>query len=335
VLAASEDDHEQVRLAAHRRLAAMEPWRLWMAINRCSRREELRAVLRQQAPDDRLTALVQERISSPDPHDRVLALELAGHLETPGWVEETVNALQDPEAGVRRAAVDQLRGCDEAVPALVAALHDDPDPGVRMGAASALDTVEVDDALPVFIAALQDPDVGVQRIAVEALVRRSSPGLADRLANGLTVANGDSVGQVLLRMGGIGEEALVAAAVDGPDDRASAAAGLLRKTGKVQGLLRRLRAVDPPARLRAVEALGAVGGPKARDGLVAALSDPWPAIRSRAAFHLGVMGDEAARDPLRRVSECDQALDVSVAAGEALRLIEERPRQAGVRSEDN
>jgi len=131
-------------------------------------------------------------------------------------------------------------------------------------------------------------------------------------------------------MGDVGEDALVAATVDGPKDRASAAAELLRKTGKVKGLVRNLGAVEPTVRLRAVEALGALGGTDALDGLVTALSDSWPGIRSRAAFHLGQLGDEAGREPLQRASDHDQAPDVVRAAGEALGLIEKRERQAGV-----
>jgi len=348
VLAASEDQDEQVRNAAYRRLATAEPWMLWMAIDHCSRVEQLCAVLRQDAPAERLAALVQERISSPEPRDRTLALELAGVLETPGWVDESVNALQDPEAAVRRVAVAQLRGRPETGPgdrpetgpggrpvvqvvgALVTALQDDPDPVVRAGAASALDGVEIDNALLAFIGALQDPDADVRNIASEALVRRSSPGLARRVAIGLTIANSSSVGRVLVRMGNVGEDALVAAAVEGPRDRASAAAQLLNKTGKVKGLLGNLGAVEPTTRLRAVEALGALGGPDALRGLVTALADSWPGIRSRAAFHLGQMGDEAGSEPLQRLLERDQSPDVLRAAGEALRTIDNRDRQAGV-----
>ena len=324
VLAACEDDDIRVRRAAYHRLAQAEPWILWMAIDRSSRREELCEVLQHQALHDRLGALVLERASSPEPGDRVLAMELASRLDTPGWHEESIHALRDPEVAVRQAAVRLLRARPEAVPALVSTLRDDPDSVVRTEAAGALDSVEMDDALLALVGALQDPEEEVRRIATEALVRNTSPGLAQRIADGLSTANSGSVGQVLERMGAIGAEALLATAFSGPRDRAVAAAGLLRRGGRVPALLACLKAVEPATRARTVEVLGALGGPEAQEGLIIALSDAWPGIRRRAAFHLGQVGDDDARAPLLRTSERDPAPEVLRAAGEALRQMEAR-----------
>lgn len=334
ILAASEDPAEQVRQAAYRRLVGIQPWRLWLAIGRCTRRDELCAVLRQESTQDRLAALVLERMTSPEPCDRILALELAARLDVPGRLKESVNALQDPEVAVRRAAVAQLRGHTEAAPGLIAVLQGDPDPVVRAESASALDGAEVERARVALIGALHDPAREVQRMAIEVLVRSSSAGLAERVAKGLTTANRGSTGQVLLRMGAVGENALVTAAIEGPRDRSMAAAELLRGTGKVESLLRGLGGLDPDERLRGVEALGALGHSDAlaAEGLVTALSDSQPRIRSRAAFHLGQVGHKAGRQLLEGVTARDHSPEVLRAARNASRLIETRARHSGLRA---
>ena len=164
-------------------------------------------MLEEEAPAQ-LAALALARMSSPEPSDRVLAVELAGRVATPTCLVETINAIRDPDAGVRYAATVQLKGRLEAVPALVGALHD-ADPTVRAGAAHALAGVEHDDAVVALIGALQDPQPEVQRTAIEALVARSSPGLARRIAT-TTAAITTSVLEALLRMGVPGQEALIA-----------------------------------------------------------------------------------------------------------------------------
>jgi len=138
-----------------------------------------------------------ERVSSPDVADRILALELTGHLGTPELLAEAVAGLTDVEAAVRRAAATRLDGCDQAVPGLADALRDDPDPSVRSAAARALTEVVTDDATAAFVGALQDPHLDVRRLAVEALRRRPSVDLAHRLAAQLNSSNLDSVGEVL------------------------------------------------------------------------------------------------------------------------------------------
>jgi HEAT repeat protein len=332
LLAANEDGDEDVRRAAQSRLVAAHPWLLWMALQQCPRRSEFFAVLREEMSDDALAALVRERISSPEPGDRMLAVELAGWVRTPECLAEAVDALRDPEATVRRAAAAQLRGQPEAVDVLVTTLHDDPDPGVRVQAADALDATDLDTALLAFVGALQDPEVKVRRIAVQALVRNRSSALAHRVGAVLTTGNIRSAGEVLLGMGHFGEEALAAAVAEGPRERAVAAGELLRTRGRPDGLLESLKVIDPATRLRAVEALGAVGGTEVLDGLVGALSDSWPVIRSRAASHLGQMGRGRERQALQRVAQSDPDAEVVEAATQALRTIDERTGGAGAAS---
>lgn len=289
VIEASRDPNAEVREAANGRLAAADSWVLWMALEKWSLRDELCAVLEARAPD-RVVALALERLTSPEPQERALAVELAGRVRTPECISGTITALRDTDVRVRRAAAAELGQCPQAVSALAGALYD-PDSLVRLRAAQALGGLEHDDALSALVGGLQDPDPGVQRAAIEALARRGSPGLARRVAGAMTTKSGESSAEVLLRMGSSGELALVAALEEGPSDRAAAAAGVLKESGMTEWLSAALESIDPEVRLRAVEALGRLGGPDALDGLVTASSDPWERIRSQAAHHLSHMAD--------------------------------------------
>ena len=285
-------------------------------------------MLEEVASADHLETLALEWMASPEPEHRVLAVEVAGRAGTRQCMRETVGALQDPDAIVRRAAAAQLGGQPEALPALLGRLRDDPHPSVRLEAARALRTSDTDSALLALIGALHDPAPTVRRVATETLVSRRSLGLAHRVAAELTTANAASVGEALLGMGAPGEEALTAVLGEAGKDRAAVAAELLRRTDVAATLVDRLQALDPDTRLRAVDALGILGGPQAVDGLATALCDSSPGIRSRACFHLGQLGDGRSRRALQVVSESDPVAYVVRAAKHALRLIDARALDA-------
>lgn len=208
LLTASEDSDPAVRRAAQRHLVRTPSWVLWMVLDQSAAADELLSLLQDEAPDC-LLALVVERMSSPEPRDRVRALELAGRLAAPALTRTIEHAVADTDAGVRRAAVVQLSGRLEAVPALVRALRDQ-DPGVRLVAARGLDGIEHDEGVTGLIEVLQDLDNDVRRTAIDVLARRSSAGLARRLAKAMTAANHDAVTEVLMRLGSVGRAALEA-----------------------------------------------------------------------------------------------------------------------------
>ncbi|MDQ6946453.1 MAG: HEAT repeat domain-containing protein [Actinomycetota bacterium] len=302
LVTATEDHQEAVRVAAYRRLAGAPSWVLWTALGRSSRRSELLGVVEEETGTDQLTALVLERIASPDVGDRVLALQLSGHLGTPALLAEAAAALADHEASVRRQA------------------------------ALALDADESTATAPLlaFLGALADPDPEVRGSATRALMRHPSAGLALRLAAELATSNVEVHGQLLLSMGSPGEAALVTAVADGPPERAAAAIGLLERTNVAATLLADLAAVDPKARMRAVTVLGALGTVDALQGLVIALGDARPVVRATAVRSLGLMGDMGQRHAIQRIADHDQAAEVVDAANHALRLIDERARTTGV-----
>jgi HEAT repeat protein len=94
--------------------------------------------------------------------------------------------------------------------------------------------------------------------------------------------------------------------------------GLLQQVVGIEDLLGRLSAPDPERRLRAVEAIGAVGGPSAVDALIRSLFDPDERIRVRSAQLLGALGDRRAEQPVRQAALEDPVPEVVRAANEAL-----------------
>ncbi len=244
-LAAAEDDDEAVRTAAYGRLATAPSWILWMALGRCSRRSELLAVLDQEAAE-RLNTLTLERLASPDVGDRVLALELTGHLGTPELIGEALSAFVDPDVAVRHAAATALASHQQAIHGLIAALCDDPAPDVRAEAARSLSSMGTDDALKVLVGALQDPHSDIRDVVAEGLLRHPSVGVARGLAAELTRANRDSVGEVLLGMGSLGREALAAVAAGYPSRPPSSNGALLDRASAANDLLDRSDTVAKP-----------------------------------------------------------------------------------------
>ena len=67
-----------------------------------------------------------------------------------------------------------------------------------------------------------------------------------------------------------------------------------------------------------VEALGAMGGPRAVESLVGTLSDPDSAIRVRSIQLLGRLGDERAGSAIEHSARTDPVQEVVTAAEEAL-----------------
>lgn len=246
-LAATEDDDGAVRTAAYRRLATAPSWILWMALGRCSRRNELLAVLDQEGAAERLSTLALERVASPDVGDRLLALELTGRLGTQALIEEALGAFADPEVAVRHAAATVLAGHQRAVPGLIAAVRDDPAPQVRAEAARSLAGVGTAETLEVLVGALQDPHADVRDVVAEGLLLHPSVGVARGLAAELTSANLDSVGEVLLGMGPLGREALTAVAAGYPNRPLSSDGALLDRASAANNLLDRSdTAAEPP-----------------------------------------------------------------------------------------
>jgi len=75
--------------------------------------------------------------------------------------EALIERLRDPSAQVRMDAAVELQPEGEGLRALRDLLANDPDPGVRAAATSALETADDPSAVQALLAALHDPDPGV------------------------------------------------------------------------------------------------------------------------------------------------------------------------------
>ncbi|MFB3739174.1 MAG: HEAT repeat domain-containing protein, partial [Candidatus Velamenicoccus archaeovorus] len=317
------DPDERVRRAATHRFATSvghDPDTAWAVLRSCSPRERGELVAALQESGSGLTEMAFERLGSIDEQERVLAVDVLGWGGSPGCVEAAIHALADPSAPVRRSAVASLGRLREpsAAGALAKALVD-PDPDVRIGAIAALGTIDDESVLGALVTALKDPEPRVREAASQVLTEWSSPAVARRLAGVLAVPGlRDPAADLLTRIGPASVELLIDVLRQGNPELSPIVGGLLQRVIGLDELLGRLNAPDPERRLRAVEAVGAVGGPPAVDALVRTLFDPDERIRVRSAQLLGALGDARAAQPIRQAALEDPVPEVVQAATEAL-----------------
>jgi HEAT repeat protein len=327
LMEALDDPDERVRDAGAQALAALPRWdlpTLWAALSRAEP-EQVDQLL-SMVDDERAEALGQlalSRLGDPEPADRAFAVELVGRLGLPGTVDALGLALRDPAVAVRRIAARSLAGVErlESIPALGAGLSD-PDPSVRIEVARALALIDDDEVSRVLIEALRDPDVAVRDVAGDALVQRSSPAVTRELGRALAATETrTAAAEVLSRMGPMAVEPLIdVLPTDDPDLRAAVGRVVDGLVGR-EPFLVQLGSLELEERRRAVEALGAMGGPPAVDGLARTLSDPDSSIRVRTLSLLGELGDPRAFEPVKRAFLHDPVPEVVAAAETALQLL--------------
>ena len=169
-------------------------------------------------------------------------------------------------------------GCEEAGPALLAAL-DDKHRTVRAAAARSLGRLEVAEAA---------------KPLVEALV-------SGRVPNGVA-------GEALVELGPAAVPELRAIAEHpSPRLRATAIAllGLIGDSADSPLAVRSLRNPSAEVRAAAADTLARIGGPRAEDALRTALDDRIPFVRASAAVALGVIGTGAAVPRLLEIARTD------------------------------
>jgi len=320
LLQALSDVDEQVRRAAMTQLASRPDTDIefvWSTMRHCRPEEqvELGSVFSQTNPAT-LQDLALQHARSPDHEERVLAVQLAGWGKTPSCVETAIQALQDSVAVVRSAAAASLARLRDpsAVPGLGRALAD-PDLDVRIGAVKALGVIDNEAVLGFLVSALQDPEPGVQRVASEVLTQWSSPAVAKRLA-GVLAAPGlrAAATEVLVKIGPSSVELLIDVLLHGAPEVGPVVGDLLRNIVGLGELVGRLGSMEADARLRAVEAIGAIGGPGAVHALVEVLSDPDERIRIRSTQLLEKLGDPQAAEAIARTVLQDSVPEVAAAA---------------------
>jgi len=321
---AMSDLDEGVRQAALRHVAGFPEEDLalvWSALSSCQpvERDGLMGIM-EKSDRQKLAALALSHLQAIDPNERVLAAEIAGRAATAQCVQALVAGLQDPSAVVRQAATAGLgtARAAEAVQALGRTLND-PDPNVRIGAVRSLGVIDDEQVLGFLVGALNDPEPGVRETASEVLTTWSSPAVAKRLAGVLASPSlRQQATDLLTKMGGSAIELLVDVLLHSAPDMRPIVGGLLERIAGLDRFLERLASMDPQARLRAGEAIGAIGGPRAVEALVGTLSDPDERVRIRSLQLLGDLGDQSVVDVVRKSFLGDPVPEVVDAAKKAL-----------------
>jgi HEAT repeat protein len=197
-------------------------------------------------------------------------------------------------------------GCEEAAPALLAAL-DDKHRTVRAAAARSLGRLKVVEAA--------EP-------LVEALV-------SGRLPNGVA-------GEALVELGPAAVPELRAIA-EHPDERLRATAiallGLVGDSADSPLAVKSLGNPSAEVRAAAAETLTRIGGPPAEDALRATLDDRIPFVRASAAVALGVIGSRAALPRLLEMARSD-AFRPARAAAQAVAQISPKTLVAAAEEPD-
>jgi HEAT repeat protein len=313
------DVDERVRLAAIKRLAGISTL-AWSALRRCrvEERDQLLDAF-QRTNAGQMLEIALEHLDSPDQGERRFAVEMTGWGGSQAAVEAAIRALGDQDPGVRRAAVGALgRLRDRSAVAALGETLADLDADVRIGAVRALGGIDDEGVLSYLVAALKDPDHRVRETTSHVLTEWSSPAVAKRLAGVLAVPSlRESAADLLRRIGPTSVELLIDVLIQGSAEVRHTVGPLLEQIVGIQEFLGRIDSLEPERRLRAIEALGAIAGPRAVDALLRSLSDPDERIRLRATQLLGDLGDPIAADAVRRLVE-DPVPDVAAAARHAL-----------------
>jgi HEAT repeat protein len=232
---------------------------------------------------------------------RALVALALGDIGDVRAVESLIAALKTWDSRARWAAMEALAKFKErAVPALLTAL-DDPDPGFRRVAVELLGAIGDSRALEPLLTCLQDADYAVRRHAVRALEAWGwhPETAAQRVL--MTIATGHLA--PLVAEGEAAVEPLITAlTLDDAHVRSEAAwaLGHIGDARAVEPLVTALADADHQVRLAAAEALGRFRDPRAVDPLLTVLREKGMAAQQRvtAIAALGMSGDTRAVEAL-------------------------------------
>ena len=325
LLAALEDPDERVGAAALPHLAGLianDPSSVWLALQRArsSHRRRLEEAVGRLDPEA-MRRLRSERLTSRDPADRALALELGFGEHDPLTVRAAAAALGDPDPGVRLAAARVLTvaGAAGSVPELARSLAD-PNPEVRVQVVRALADQDERAALGYLVDALGDPDPQVVAVAIETLERLRSRALAHRLIDALDAESvREPASRLLAGMGPSIVDLLVASLPGRALESRRRIGELLERIAGAETFRMRLSSIDRDDRSSAVDVLAAIGGLGLIESMVQALSDPDERIRLQSLAYLGELGpSQPVLDAVRWTAANDPSGEVGRLAAEIL-----------------
>ncbi|MFL5735961.1 MAG: HEAT repeat domain-containing protein [Actinomycetota bacterium] len=287
--------------------------------------------LTNQGKNADLVKLALEHGSSHLSSERVLSMQISGHVGGDSCVDLAIGSIADTDPAVRTAAVRALADLHPGAAAEpLGKRMEDPEPSVRIEVVKALGVIDHPSILGSLFAFLSDPDPGVRAVALEVLTEWRSPAVAKRLAEVLASPElRNMASEVLVEMGPASEKLLLEVLMQQQPGTQATVGRLLGRISGIDGCIERLTSPDPQERLRGVEALGAMGGPRAVESLVGTLSDPDSAIRVRSIQLLGRLGDQRAGSAIEHSARTDPVQDVVTAAEEALQRLATSEASAG------
>jgi hypothetical protein len=279
--------------------------------------------LTNQGKNADLVKLALEHGSSHLSSERVLSMQIAGHVGGDSCVDLAIGSIADTDSDVRTAAVRALSDLHPGAAAEpLGKRMEDPEPSVRIEVVKALGVIDHPSILGSLFAFLSDPDPSVRAVALEVLTEWRSPAVAKRLAEVLASPElRNMASEVLVEMGPSSEKLLLEVLMQQHPGTQATVGRLLGRISGIDGCIERLTSPDPQERLRGVEALGAMGGPRAVESLVGTLSDPDSSIRVRSIQLLGRLGDQRAGSAIEHSARTDPVQDVVTAAEEALQRL--------------
>ena len=240
-------------------------------------------------------------LNSPLPQVRAAAVQALGALGAAETVRLICQMLQDQEWEVRREAASALGklGNLEALEPLAKAL-DDADSDIRDAAALALGKIGSRRSVTPLVLALKDEVASVRRIAAASLSRidpdwvslPETLSAAEQLKEAIQDAEPAVRFFVMQLLVDLGELAPDAVAKLAPDEYLASPKVKRRRmaTDAFAGLLNE---IDRDIRQAAVEALGRLGGDRARQALTRAASDEDGDVVAATQMALQALGTEA------------------------------------------
>lgn len=250
-----------------------------------------------------------EDLSDPDPLKRRAAAIWLARERDPAHAKAALEATFDTDPRVRAVALEALRVIHgpKAVERLSDLLQSDPDAEVRWAAATQLEALHSEEALPALRKALEQKEPLVRAGAAEALKGIPDPGSVDPLIRALKDKDTATRRAAAEGLGRIGDRAAVPPLMRALfhhdfQTRRRAAKSLRQLKDPAAGLAlaRSLHDWDPVLRDTAAEALVEFGDERVPPVLIRYLRSWKPAVRQHAAEVLGRIKDPRAVEPLAR-----------------------------------
>ena len=248
-------------------------------------------------------------------------------------VPALLSVLGDENAAVRLAAIESLgqQGDPRAIDALVQTLRNDTDARVREAAAEALGNIDNPRAVAGLIAALGSEKVAAVRAKVAwALGEIDDPRAVEALGAAVRDPEVEVRRQVVWALGELESPSAVPMLIPALRDsdvetrkHAAEALGNLESADAIDALAAATKDANAEVRQHAVSALGEIGNKRALPALTAAVSDAEVEVRREAISAVANLEDLESAPPVLLAALKDEDREVRKAAAEALGQIED------------